>query len=64
MPTINPELRTAIGRKRGELNLNLSQLAKETGVSIWTLSPILSGKRTNVNRTTIEKLDNWLYQHI
>ncbi|WP_054669094.1 helix-turn-helix domain-containing protein [Lentilactobacillus senioris] len=64
MPEVNPDLLLAVRRKRGELNLTVAELSNSTGISRWTLSPILSGKHTSANRTTIKKLDNWLYQHI
>ena len=52
------ELTRALGRSRGELNISILELSRQTGVSRWTLDKILSGERT------ITKLNNWLYKQI
>lgn len=50
----------AIKRKRGELDLSISDLAKRTGVSKWTLIDIFKHNHRNVNSLTFERLNNWL----
>lgn len=64
MAEVSSKLRTALGRKRGELNINVVTLAQLTGVSRWTLDKILSGERTSVRVETITKLNDWLYKQI
>lgn len=64
MAEVSNELRMALGRKRGELNINVVTLSQETGVSRWTLDKILSGQRTSVRVGTIAKLNDWLYQRV
>ena len=61
---LNIEYVTALKRKRGELNLNVLELSKQTDVSRWTLDKILSGKANNIHNDTKEKLDRWLCQNI
>ena len=63
MPVVTEPMRTAIRRKRGELNLNYLQMERETGVSHWTLSDILSGKRSKIQTGTLNRLNEWLYRH-
>lgn len=50
----------AIKRKRGELDLSITQLANATGVSKWTLIDIFKHSHRNVNTATFTKLNNWL----
>ena len=50
----------AIKRKRGELNLSISDLARQTGVNRWTLSDILSNDHRHVSKATYQNLTNWL----
>ncbi|MBS0937364.1 helix-turn-helix domain-containing protein [Lactiplantibacillus plantarum] len=64
MTKTTEELTHAIGRKRGELNITVLELSRQTGVSRWTLDKILSGERTSVRVGTIAKLNNWLYKQI
>lgn len=64
MPQIPNDMLLAIRRKKGELNLTTNALETQTGISRWTLGPILSGKRTAVRTETVNRLNNWLYQHI
>ncbi|MCG0891574.1 helix-turn-helix domain-containing protein [Lactiplantibacillus plantarum] len=64
MAEVSSKLRTALGRKRGELNINVVTLAQLTGVSRWTLDKILSGERTSVRVGTITKLNDWLYRQV
>lgn len=63
--TISSEkLVSALGRKRGELNLSVIELSRQTGVSRWTLDKILKGEAKRINPSTLAKLDNWLYSHV
>lgn len=64
MPKITESMRIAVLRKRGELNLNYRQLEKATGISHWTLSDVLNGKRTSVHTRTLNQLNEWLYKQI
>ncbi|ARW23111.1 helix-turn-helix domain-containing protein [Levilactobacillus brevis] len=64
MAQISKDMLTAVRRKRGELNLNVLSLSKETGVSRWTLDKILTGERTNVRVGTANKLNDWLYKQV
>ncbi|MDI6522036.1 helix-turn-helix domain-containing protein [Leuconostoc suionicum] len=49
-----------VKRKRGELNMSISELALLSGISRTTLSDIFNGKRKQASKTTLEKLNNWL----
>lgn len=55
---------TALKRARGERNLKVNQLAKETGVSRWTLDKLLKGEGTNVQNRTMHYLNDWLYKQV
>lgn len=57
-------LALALRRKRGELNISVMELARQTGVSRWTLDRLLSGERDRVRPSTVNKLNAWLYQQI
>lgn len=61
MPQINQDLITSVKRKRGELNLTVLELSKQTDISRWTLDKLLNSQRTTVQNQTIERLNNWLY---
>lgn len=61
---VNKDMLTALRRKRGEQNLSVIELSRQTGISRWTLDKLLSGKSENVRPTTAEKLNDWLYQFI
>ena len=50
----------AIKRKRGELDLSITDLAKTTSVSKWTLIDIFKHGHRNVNQATFKKLNDWL----
>ena len=50
----------AIKRKRGELDLSITDLANTTGVSKWTLIDIFKHNYRNVNSITFKKLNDWL----
>ena len=57
---------TAIKRKRGELDLSITNLASITGVSKWTLIDIFKHDHRNVNSITFKRLNDWLineYNH-
>ena len=64
MPQISNDFLLAIRRKKGELNLTPNALETQTGISRWTLGTILSGKHTVVRTETVNKLNDWLYQHV
>lgn len=51
---------TAIKRKRGELDLSITDLANTTGVSKWTLIDIFKHGHRNVTSITFKKLNDWL----
>lgn len=51
---------TAIKRKRGELDLSITDLANTTGVSKWTLINIFKHDHRNVTSITFKKLNDWL----
>lgn len=52
----------AIKRKRGELDLSITELANTTGVSKWTLIDIFKHDHRNVTKKTFSKLNNWLIE--
>lgn len=54
----------AVKRLRGELNISVVELSKQTGISRWTLDKLFNGKTNNVRPTTYEKLNNWLAKQI
>lgn len=62
MTKINTDLVTALKRKRGEQNITVAELARQTGVSRWTLDSIFKNTTDNVRSSTIKKLNEWLYQ--
>lgn len=49
-----------VKRKRGELNISISELALLSGISRTTLSDIFNGKRKRVSKRTLDKLNDWL----
>lgn len=51
---------TAIKRKRGELDMSITELANITGVSKWTLIDIFKHEHRNVNSITFKKLNDWI----
>lgn len=51
---------TAIKRKRGELDLSITDLANTTGVSKWTLIDVFKHNHRNVTSITFKKLNDWL----
>lgn len=50
----------AIKRKRGELDLSISALARETGLSRRTIYNIFTKKAWPVSSTTYKKISDWL----
>lgn len=50
----------AIKRKRGELDLSTLGLARQIGISRWTLDNIFKHDHTNVTPTTFKKINDWL----
>ncbi|KAA8457463.1 helix-turn-helix domain-containing protein [Weissella paramesenteroides] len=64
MATVSKELKAAIKRKRGELNISVVELARQTGVSRWTLAKIIKGKTDNIQPITASKLNEWLYKQM
>ena len=54
----------ALKRKRGELNISVLEMAKETGVSRWTLDKIFKGEKTHVYKSTFDKLNCWLISQL
>lgn len=54
----------ALKRKHGELNISVLEMAKETGVSRWTLDKIFKGEKTNVYKSTFDKLNCWLISQL
>lgn len=61
---LNPNQILALKRKRGELNLTVTALARETGVSRWTLDKIFKGEKTNIHKSTFDKLNDWLINQL
>ena len=51
---------TAIKRKRGELGLSITDLARQVGLSRRTIYNILTEDARTVNPTTYRKLSDWL----
>lgn len=54
----------ALKRKRGELNISVLEMSRETGVSRWTLDKIFKGEKTNVYKSTFDKLNCWLISQL
>lgn len=61
---ITKEFIKALNRKKGELRLSDSEIARETGLTITTVNSLLAGKRKNVRSTTFNALSNWLFERI
>ncbi|MCC4343603.1 helix-turn-helix transcriptional regulator [Limosilactobacillus reuteri] len=51
---------TAIKRKRGELGLSITDLARQVGLSRRTIYNIFTEDDRTVNPTTYRKLSDWL----
>ena len=64
MAEVNKDMLLALKRKRGEENISVIELARQTGVSRWTLDKLLTGKSENIRPTTAEKINEWLYKLI
>lgn len=54
----------AVKRLRGELNISVVELSKQTGISRLTLDKLFNGKTDNVRPTTYAKLNTWLAKQI
>lgn len=55
----------ALRRSKGERNVKLTELARQTGVSVWTLRALLNSEGGRPTRPgTLDKLNAWLYQQI
>lgn len=50
----------AMKRKRGERDMSVKALSRETGVSRWTLDNIFKRGHIKVTPTTFKKLNDWL----
>jgi predicted transcriptional regulator len=61
---VTPELITALRRKRGELNISVSELSRQTAVSAWTLRHLLSKQRDQIRPSTAAKLNAWIYKQV
>ena len=59
---VSNDMLTALKRKRGEENISVIEMSRQTGVSRWTLSRLLSNESTDIFPTTAEKLNTWLYK--
>lgn len=64
MSKASPELILALRRKRGEQNISVAELARQTGLSGWTLRHLLNEQRDDVRPSTLAKLNEWLYQRV
>lgn len=60
----NQNFFVALRRKRGELNISVNELARQTGVSRWTLDKILKGRTNSLRPSTVQKINEWLYKHV
>lgn len=54
----------ALKRKRGELNISVLEMSRETSVSRWTLDKIFKGEKTNIHKSTFDKLNDWLINQL
>ncbi|MFR2313273.1 MAG: helix-turn-helix domain-containing protein [Weissella confusa] len=59
---VSNEMLTALKRKRGEQNISVIELSRQTGVSRWTLDKLLKGAKEDIRPTTADKLNQWLYK--
>jgi Helix-turn-helix. len=59
---VSNEMLTALKRKRGEQNISVIELSRQTGVSRWTLDKLLKGAKEDIRPTTADKLSQWLYK--
>lgn len=50
----------ALKRKKGERNLSIAELAKEIGVSRFTISRIINNSGQNLTSTTAQKVNDWI----
>ncbi|MFL4499166.1 helix-turn-helix domain-containing protein [Weissella sp. MSCH1] len=61
---VSNEMLKALRRKRGEQNISVIELSRQTGVSRWTLDKLLKGAKEDIRPTTANKLNQWLYKLI
>ena len=54
----------ALNRKKGELRVSDSEIARETGLSLATVNKLLKGKNKVVHDKTFNILSNWLFERI
>lgn len=59
---VSNEMLTALKRKRGEQNISVIELSRQTGVSRWTLDKLLKGEKEAMRPSTVDKLNQWLYK--
>ncbi|WP_108730903.1 helix-turn-helix domain-containing protein [Weissella cibaria] len=59
---VSNEMLKALRRKRGEQNISVIELSRQTGVSRWTLDKLLKGAKEDIRPTTADKLNQWLYK--
>lgn len=59
---VSNEMMLSLRLKRGKLNITKKESAHQTGVSPKTFQEILDGKRTEVQKRTFDKLNDWLLQ--
>ena len=57
---VETDVLNAVKRKRGELNISITELGNQTQVSRSTLSNLLNGNRFDVTPRTQNKLVKWL----
>ncbi|MCG0723864.1 helix-turn-helix domain-containing protein [Lactiplantibacillus plantarum] len=62
MKTISEKMRFLLLQHRGMLSIK--EMSDVSGVNRFTLTDILTGKRTIVRDTTFDKLNDWLYKQI
>ncbi|WP_056975375.1 helix-turn-helix domain-containing protein [Lacticaseibacillus sharpeae] len=63
--TISTDFIHALRRKRGDENISVLELSRQSGVSRWTLDNILAADtEIRVFPSTIAKLNAWLYTKI
>lgn len=59
---VSNDMLTALKRKRGEENISVIEMSRQTGVSRWTLDNLFKGRRDDIRPATAEKLNAWLYK--
>ncbi|WP_203624849.1 helix-turn-helix transcriptional regulator [Lacticaseibacillus sp. 866-1] len=65
MATATPEFVRSLRRVRGQENISIVELARQTDVSRWTVDRILSSEHgTTARPSTLKKLNKWLYERV